>query len=284
MARTKQQGRKNFPAKDKSVAKADRPRKFHKKHADLADQVADFVAKLEEEDQEEEGEEKEEEEQEQQDEEMSEEKEPQKRKNKNQSFEQLLTENAESFKSVYLLSTNTSSNREMSELTADWLGSRIYRGKKAASTGKDVFLALAAKYPGLAQLAEKLEGEQEAILLFTNRPQTQVEEYFAPFRRPAFPSRDMIASETIVQPAGPLPLPATMKDSVAKKMDLKVEADLEKRELVLLEPVTLCTQGERFKENNCVLLNYLGRKIGEFVASLQAGCVDGVFKDYSSSS
>lgn len=153
-----------------SAAKADRPKAKYDKHANLADQVADFVANLEEEDQEQEGEEKEEEEQEQ------EEEEPQKRKNKNQSFEQLLTENTETFKSVYLLHTNTSSNKEMSELTADWLGSRIYRGKKAAATGKEVFQALAAKYPGLAQLAEKLEGVQEAILLFTSRPQTQVEE------------------------------------------------------------------------------------------------------------
>lgn len=94
----------------------------------------------------------------------------------------------------------------------------------------------------------------------------------------------MVARETIVQPAGPLPLPATMKDNIAKKLELKVEADLEKRELILLEPVTLCTEGENFKENHCVLLNYLGRKTGEFVASLQAGCVDGVFKEYSSSS
>lgn len=63
---------------------------------------------------------------------------PQRPKTK-KSFPEILLSNLADFKSVYLLALDKVGNKEYNELNADWVASRIHRGKNCMEVAKEVF-------------------------------------------------------------------------------------------------------------------------------------------------
>lgn len=130
--------------------------------------------------------------------------------------------------------------------------------------------------PNLSLLAADLSGN--VGLLFTNRPQAEVEKFFAEFSSPDFARSGNVATEDVTIPAGPLDVPHTMCDELRK---LGVDVSLVKGTVVVARDHTVCASGDSLTPEQCRLLKHFGHELAVFSLRLLSVWAGGAFSNLS---
>lgn len=130
--------------------------------------------------------------------------------------------------------------------------------------------------PKLSLLAADLSGN--VGLLFTSRPQAEVEKFFADFSSPDFARSGNVATEDITIPAGPLDVPHTMCDELRK---LGVDVSLVKGTVVVARDHAVCATGDVLSPEQCRLLKHFGHELAVFSLRLLSAWSGGEFTNLS---
>jgi mRNA turnover protein 4 len=117
-------------------------------------------------------------------------------------------------------------------------------------------------------------------LLFTSRPRSEVEEYFANFVEPDFARSGFVSPRDVFVTNEMLfNHPVTMVEQQFRKQGLPVKIDNGK--IVLLEGITehrLCKEGETLSPDKCRALTHFGVKLSEFKVKLVCRWSGGEFE------
>jgi mRNA turnover protein 4 len=195
------------------------------------------------------------------------------RKDRKHSLLEKIQESVDKFDRVFVFTYENMRSSKFKDVRGLWSDSRFFLGKNRVmqvalgSTEADEFR------PQLSQLSADLSGN--VGLLFTSRPQADVEAFFADFSAPDYARSGNVAHETVVVPAGPLPdVPHTMCDELRK---LGMDVKLVKGAVVVARDHTICTEGDALTPEQCRLLKHFSRELAEFRLRLLSAWHDGVF-------
>jgi mRNA turnover protein 4 len=128
------------------------------------------------------------------------------------------------------------------------------------------------------------DGINESVgLLFTSRPRSEVEEFFANFSEPDFARAGFVAPRDVIITNKDLANhPVSMLDQQFKKQG--IPAMIENGKIILTngdQEYTLCKQGETLNPEKCKALVHFGVKLCYFRVKLECRWAKGEFEDFA---
>lgn len=178
---------------------------------------------------------------------------------------QLLVEeirnSVDKFKFIYVFTTPNMRNSQLKSIRADMKeDSRFFFGKNKVMT-----LGLGRKKSeevekDLHLISKYLKGQ--CGLLFTNKPQEEVTEYFNNYVVYDYARSGFIATETVTLPEGPLPeFPHSMEPQLRQ---LGLSTSLQKGIVTLTKEHTVCKKGKALTPEQARILKLIDKKMAEF--------------------
>jgi len=119
---------------------------------------------------------------------------------------------------------------------------------------------------GLHKISKRLQGQ--CGLMFTNRPISQVLEYFASFKELDYARAGHQVDETVTIPAGPLEHFAFSMEPQLRKLGLPTQ--LQKGVITLLSDFVVCTEGDKLTPDQARVLKLLEKTLATFSVALIA--------------
>jgi len=119
---------------------------------------------------------------------------------------------------------------------------------------------------GLHKISKRLQGQ--CGLMFTNRPISQVLEYFASFKELDYARAGHQVDETVTLPAGPLEHFAFSMEPQLRKLGLPTQ--LQKGVITLLSDFVVCTEGDKLTPDQARILKLLDKTLASFSVTLIA--------------
>ncbi|KAJ1532360.1 hypothetical protein ONE63_000962 [Megalurothrips usitatus] len=170
------------------------------------------------------------------------------------------------YDTIFVFSTENMRNAKLKDLREEWKNdSRFFFGKQTVMQ-----LGL-GKTPeeeyqdNLHKISKQLTGQ--CGLLFTNRSENEVRDYFGTYAVPEFARSGVVATETITLPEGPLPdFPF---DSEVYLRKLGMPTTLQKGVVTLLADYDVCKEGKRLTPAQAQILKLLGKQMAEFRLNLK---------------
>jgi mRNA turnover protein 4 len=123
-----------------------------------------------------------------------------------------------------------------------------------------------AARPNLYLLNQYLVGQSGIFM--TNEPHDRITDFLAKISGPEFATTGLIATDTFVVPAGPLPQFTFNMDSYLRELGLPVH--LENGTITNVRDYTVCTAGEPLTKNAAKILKHFDVRMGEFSGQLVA--------------
>jgi len=119
---------------------------------------------------------------------------------------------------------------------------------------------------GLHKISKRFQGQ--CGLMFTNRPISQVLEYFASFKELDYARAGHEVDETVTLPAGPLEHFAFSMEPQLRKLGLPTQ--LQKGVITLLSDFVVCTEGDKLTPDQARILKLLEKTLATFRVTLIA--------------
>lgn len=127
----------------------------------------------------------------------------------------------------------------------------------------------------LRHVSKLLEGN--VGLLFTSRPQEEVEAYFSEFSVAEFAKAGTVPTESMALEAGPLPFPISMMGEL-RKMGMVVE--VQEGKLVLRDTMTIAFADVPLTPEQAKILTKLDVKLIDFRIKLISRWENGAYQEY----
>lgn len=119
---------------------------------------------------------------------------------------------------------------------------------------------------GLHKISKRFQGQ--CGLMFTNRPISQVLQYFASFKELDYARAGHEVDETVTLPAGPLEHFAFSMEPQLRKLGLPTQ--LQKGVITLLSDFVVCTEGDKLTPDQARILKLLEKTLATFRVTLIA--------------
>lgn len=170
----------------------------------------------------------------------------------------------DTYENIYVFSTANMRNVKLKDLRSEWKDSRFYFGRKKIAQvafGRSEGEAYAE---GLHAMAARLVGN--VGLLFTNRPDAEVQAYFQEYSADDFARSGFVATEDVNMTAGPLEMFVPEFEPRLRTLGLNVT--LVRSVVTLREDFCVCENGDVLTPERAKLLEFLGIKMAEFKLTL----------------
>nr|CAD7261280.1 unnamed protein product [Timema shepardi] len=183
----------------------------------------------------------------------------------------------EDYNSVFVVSWDKMRNEKQKELRVQWKPSRFVFGKNSLlqlAMGKT---SESEPLEGLHKLSQHIRGQ--CGLLFTDKVEAEVLEWFKNYSRQDFARSGTIAEDTLVLNEGPLTqFPGSLEPRLRQ---LGLPTQLKGGVVSLLQDVIVCTEGKVIMPEQARILRLLGRETSRFTLSVRCRWgKDGNFKIY----
>ncbi|XP_014287668.1 mRNA turnover protein 4 homolog [Halyomorpha halys] len=165
------------------------------------------------------------------------------------------------YKNVFVFTTPNMRNTQLKSLRGDWKNdSRFFFGKNKVMT-----LGLGRKK------SEEVEKDTHLVskfvkgqcgLLFTNKSQEEVVEYFDNFVAHDYPRSGFIATKTVTLPEGPLPDFSHSMEPQLRQLGLPTS--LQRGVVTLTQEHPVCKEGKPLTPEQARILKLLGNQMAEF--------------------
>lgn len=168
------------------------------------------------------------------------------------------------FENIYIFKAENMRNVKLKELRAEWSDSRFYFGRKRIAKvafGKNKESEYA---DGLHSLSNRLEGN--VGLLFTNRCDSDVRDYFETYCALDVARSGFKATEEVRLDAGPLDMFVPEQEPRLRALGLDVT--LVRATVTLRQDFCICAVGQVLTPESAKLLEYLGIEMAEFKINL----------------
>uniref|UniRef100_K3WRY3 Ribosome assembly factor mrt4 n=1 Tax=Globisporangium ultimum (strain ATCC 200006 / CBS 805.95 / DAOM BR144) TaxID=431595 RepID=K3WRY3_GLOUD len=183
-------------------------------------------------------------------------------------------EAVDSYATLFAFSFVNMRTNHFKEVRMDFRDSRFFLGKN-----KVMKVALgrteAEEYAdNLSKISRDLNGN--VGLLFTDKTEDEVTEYFNKLSEKDFARSGFVATETVQVPQGPLP--QFIGSMVESLRTLGLPVDLKKGNVVLNQDYTICKEGQTLTPEQCKLLVHFDRKMAEFKLVMLSSWSKGEYK------
>ncbi|KAG8431721.1 hypothetical protein GDO86_020302 [Hymenochirus boettgeri] len=173
---------------------------------------------------------------------------------------------ADTYTHIFVLSVENMRNNKLKDVRNAWKHSRLFFGKNKVMTvalGKDV----TDEYKdNLHKLSKSLKGE--VGLLFTNRTEQEVKEWFDQFKEKDFARAGNKATYSVVLDEGPLEqFPHSMEPQLRQ---LGLPTALKKGVVTLLSDYELCKEGDALTPEQARILKLFGFEMAEFKVTIKS--------------
>ncbi|XP_040278637.1 mRNA turnover protein 4 homolog [Bufo bufo] len=184
----------------------------------------------------------------------------------------------DTYKYVFVLSVENMRNNKLKDVRNAWKHSRLFFGKNKVmivALGKDP----CDEYKdNLHKLSKSLKGE--VGILFTNREEKEVKEWFDQFKETDFARAGNKATYGVVLDEGPLEQFTHSMEPQLRQLGLPTA--LKKGVVTLLSEYELCKEGDTLTPEQARILKLFGYQMAEFKVSIMAMWVSetGEFQQY----
>ncbi|KAM4652332.1 mRNA turnover protein 4 homolog [Discoglossus pictus] len=172
----------------------------------------------------------------------------------------------DTYKYLFVLSVENMRNNKLKDVRSAWKHSRLFFGKNK------VMMVALGKGPcdeykdNLHKLSKSLVGE--VGLLFTNRTQEEVKEWFDQFKETDFARAGNKATYAVVLDAGPLEqFPHSMEPQLRQ---LGLPTALKKGVITLLSDYEVCKEGSVLTPEQARILKLFGFEMVEFKVAIKS--------------
>ncbi|XP_072282211.1 mRNA turnover protein 4 homolog [Pyxicephalus adspersus] len=183
-----------------------------------------------------------------------------------QSLIEELRKCVDTYKYLFVLSVENMRNNKLKDVRNAWKHSRLFFGKNK------VMIVALGKGPSdeykdnLHQLSKCLKGE--VGLLFTNRTQEEVKEWFDQFQEIDFARAGNKATLDVVLEAGPLEQFTHSMEPQLRQLGLPTA--LKKGVVTLLSEFEVCKEGDTLTPEQARILKLFGYEMAEFKVTLKS--------------
>ncbi|NP_001079849.1 MRT4 homolog, ribosome maturation factor L homeolog [Xenopus laevis] len=172
----------------------------------------------------------------------------------------------DTYKYIFVLSVENMRNNKLKDVRNAWKHSRLFFGKNKVmmvAMGKGV----SDEYKdNLHKLSKCLKGE--VGLLFTNRTEKEVEEWFDQYKETDFARAGNKATYSVVLDAGPLDQFTHSMEPQLRQLGLPTA--LKKGVITLLSDYDLCKEGDVLTPEQARILKLFGFQMAEFKVSIKS--------------
>ncbi|XP_073426428.1 mRNA turnover protein 4 homolog [Dendrobates tinctorius] len=183
-----------------------------------------------------------------------------------QSLIQELRKCVDTYKYLFVLSVENMRNNKLKDVRNAWKHSRLFFGKNKVMTvalGKDP----CDEYKdNLHKLGKSLKGE--VGILFTNRTEQEVREWFNQFREMDFARAGNKATYGVVLDEGPLEQFTHSMEPQLRQLGLPTT--LKKGVVTLLSEYEVCKEGDTLTPEQARILKLFGYQMAEFKVSIKS--------------
>ncbi|OCT71074.1 mRNA turnover protein 4 homolog [Xenopus laevis] len=172
----------------------------------------------------------------------------------------------DTYKYIFVLSVENMRNNKLKDVRNAWKHSRLFFGKNKVmmvALGKGV----SDEYKdNLHKLSKCLKGE--VGLLFTNRTEKEVEEWFDQYKETDFARAGKKATYSVVLDAGPLDQFTHSMEPQLRQLGLPTA--LKKGVITLLSDYDVCKEGDVLTPEQARILKLFGFQMAEFKVSIKS--------------
>ncbi|KAM4703746.1 mRNA turnover protein 4 homolog [Rhinophrynus dorsalis] len=172
----------------------------------------------------------------------------------------------DTYKHIFVLSVENMRNNKLKDVRNAWKHSRIFFGKNKVmmvALGKE---ASDEYKDNLHKLSKSLRGE--VGLLFTNRTEEEVKEWFDQFKETDFARAGNKATYAVVLDAGPLEqFPHSMEPQLRQ---LGLPTALKKGVITMLSDYEVCKEGDVLTPEQARILKLFGFQMAEFKVAIKS--------------
>jgi mRNA turnover protein 4 len=168
------------------------------------------------------------------------------------------------YRNIYVFSTENMRNVKLKGLRSEWKDSRFFFGRKRIAQVAFGRTEGEEHAEGLHAMARRLVGN--VGLLFTNREDAGVREYFEQYKAADFARSGFRATETVELTAGPLDMFVPEFEPRLRALGLNVT--LARSVVTLREDYRICEAGDVLTPERAKLLEFLGMRMAEFRLTL----------------
>ncbi|XP_077116436.1 mRNA turnover protein 4 homolog [Ranitomeya variabilis] len=183
-----------------------------------------------------------------------------------QSLIQELRKCVDTYKYLFVLSVENMRNNKLKDVRSAWKHSRLFFGKNKVMTvalGKDP----CDEYKdNLHKLGKSLKGE--VGILFTNRTEKEVREWFNQFKETDFARAGNKATYGVVLDEGPLEQFTHSMEPQLRQLGLPTT--LKKGVVTLLSDYEVCKEGDTLTPEQARILKLFGYQMAEFKVSIKS--------------
>lgn len=178
---------------------------------------------------------------------------------------------------IFTFSVQNMRNSKIKDVRQEWSHSRFFFGKN-----KVMAIALGRNRedefrPGLNKLGRKLLGQMG--LLFTNKSEDEVLEFFSGYVEMEFARAGNTASQTVIASAGPLM--AFSHDIEPQLRRLGLTTCLERGVVTLMKDFTVCEKDKQLTPEQAQILKLFGYKTAQFFVTIESMWSNGKFRTFS---
>jgi mRNA turnover protein 4 len=164
------------------------------------------------------------------------------------------------YENIYVFSTENMRNVKLKELRVGWKDSRFYFGRKRIAQVAFGRTKDAEHADGLHALSKRLVGN--VGLLFTNRNDTEVRNFFEGYAEADFARSGFVATEAVQVDAGPLEMFEASQETQLRALGLDVT--LVRGVVTLRHAFSVCEVGDVLTPERAKLLEFFGIRMAQF--------------------
>lgn len=177
-----------------------------------------------------------------------------------------LREHVDTYESIYLFSISNMRNALLKDLRETWKDSRFFMGRNRIAQVAFGRTAAEEYADGLSDVSASLKGN--VGLLFTNRPQEEVQKFFAHYSVPDYARSGFEATESVVLNAGELDMFVPSQEQNLRQLGLPVS--LKQGKVIIGQEFVVCEKGDVLVPERAKILEYLGYKQANFSLILES--------------
>jgi len=188
-----------------------------------------------------------------------------------------LRECIDKYDHIFVFTTQNMRNSPLKVLRTSWEGSRFYLGKNKIMQRSLGQREEEAHAENSHLVSAQLKGPDRG-LLFTNKTEEEVRQFFADYSVPDYARSGFLASETVTIPAGKLTQFSHSLEPHLRSLGLPVS--LKNGIIELSNDYTICQKDKRLTPEQARLLKLFEVKMSRFVVVLCCHLSKGVFTNY----